>query len=176
MERNWVWTAVSIVPLLYYSREMHVLRDSFKTFFWLSILMFFAIGIAWCNEPKAGMLIIANSDVPVKQLTLNQLSAIYLTKRKTWPNGERIIPINREAGSKVRSEFSRTVFNEPPEALTYYWIKMQFKGDPPPLIQHSNKGVLLFVQRVPGTIGYINQDSTPNGVKVLASLPSKKTK
>lgn len=122
---------------------------------------------------KPVLLVIAHPQTPVERLTLEQLSSIYLAKMKTWPDGSKIVPVNREASSSVRALFSKAVFNEPPEALTDYWTKLQFKGEKPPLIQESDNGAVLFVQRVPGAIAYVTQGTPLVGVKVLLTLVDK---
>lgn len=173
MAQRWGWTVGFMAQSQYYFRDVPVFRASLRSFALLSILAIITLATVWCNDLKADLLVIAHPDVPVEQLTMDQLSAIYLSRMRRWPGGEKIIPVNREASSQTRSEFSRLVFKEPPEALADYWAKMQFKGVRPPLIQESDSGVLLFVQRVPGAIAYVNKGVPLDGVKVLISLPSE---
>jgi len=137
------------------------------------LLAAIVLGMTWGNELNADVLVIANPGISVEQLTVEQLSAIYLAKMKTWPDGKKIIPVNREANSEIRAEFSGMVFKEPPEALADYWAKLKFKGEKPPLIQESDNSALLFVQRIPGAIAYVGKGTPLNGVKVLLSLPLK---
>lgn len=134
------------------------------------ILLFISFLI---QNSQADLLVIAHPDTPLQQINADQLADIFTAKMKSWPDGKRIIPVNREANSVTRGDFSQAVFNEPPEALADYWAKLQFKGEKPPLIQESDNGALLFVQRVPGAIAYVNKSIAVSGVKILITLPTK---
>lgn len=128
--------------------------------------------LAWGVMVRAEeLIIIAHSDVPVTRLSADELSSIYLLKTTVWNGGGNIVPVNREAASQVRTQFSDTVMHQPPNALSAYWNQMHFKGKTPPLIQESDQAVLAFVQRVPGAVGYISASVQPQNVKVLARVP-----
>lgn len=161
-----------MAPSQYCFNDSSMRHTSCRYFARFMLLTAIAFSIFWGNKINADILVIANPDIPVEQLSVEQLSAIYLAKMKTWPNGRRIIPVNREASSEIRAEFSLMVFKEPPEALADYWAKLKFKGGKPPLIQESDKSALLFVQRIPGAIAYVDKETSLTGVKVLLSLPS----
>ncbi len=127
--------------------------------------------LGWFNISRADeLLVIANSGVAVSSLTSDEIAAIYLLKTTAWQGGENIVPVNREASSSTRTKFSDAVLRHPPSALNAYWNQMHFKGKVPPLVQESDQAVLAFVQKVPGSIGYISTSVTPQGVKVLAKV------
>lgn len=109
--------------------------------------------------------------MPIANLSGDELASIYLLKKSTWPGGNNIVPVNREASSHARATFSDLVLRQPPNALNAYWSQMHFKGKTPPLIQESDQAVLAFVQKVPGAIGYISAGTQPQNVKVLARVP-----
>ncbi len=121
--------------------------------------------------PKPALLIvIANPNVNVKSLTTMELSDIYLLITKTWDDGSRIIPVNREAGSNARSIFSRRVLKQQPSTQAAYWDKAHAKGLTPPLVQESDNAVLVFVQKVSGAIGYVSPGMELKNVKVLTEI------
>lgn len=131
-----------------------------------------ALTMNWCLSSNAeGILIIAHPGVATTHLSADELASIYLLKTIFWKDGERIVPVNREASSEARNLFSDVVLQHPPNALNAYWNKMHFKGKIPPLIQESDLAVLSFVQKVPGAVGYIDDSIAPQNVKVLARLP-----
>jgi len=133
----------------------------------------FCIGLlAWSVTAQAEeLIVIANSSVPVFNLSQNELASIYLLKTTVWRDGANIVPVNREATNAARALFSDTVLRQPPNALTAYWNQMHFKGKAPPLVQESDQAVLAFVQNVPGAIGYISNAVQPQNVKILARVP-----
>jgi ABC-type phosphate transport system substrate-binding protein len=117
------------------------------------------------------MLVIANPQVPVAVISVEDLSAIYLIQRTSWNNGTPMAPVNREASSQARGAFSEAIFNRSPTELSEYWNRLRFQGKIPPLVQTSDQAVLGFVRTVPGAIGYVEATQAPAGVKVLLKLP-----
>ena len=118
------------------------------------------------------LLIIANPSVNVTApLSFGEIAAIYLLRTIAWPDGSRIIPVNREAGSEARTNFTARVLQEDNASLTIYWNEMHFMGKMPPVVQQSEQAMLAFVQSVPGSVGYISASMAPVNVKVLARVP-----
>jgi ABC-type phosphate transport system substrate-binding protein len=140
-----------------------------KRLAFLAILSLFAP----LSTAHAGKLIvIANPSIgDVTALSLKEVAAIYLLRVTTWPDGARIVPVNREVGSDQRMAFSSDVLKQDFASLSAYWNEMHFQGKLPPLVQESEPAVLAFVQRVPGAVGYISEDTPAIGVKVLAHVP-----
>lgn len=131
-----------------------------------------ALALAWSAPAVAdGLLVISHAGVTESSLSAGKLAAIYLLKVTSWPDGEGIVPVNREASSAVRAMFSDVVLRQSPAALNTYWNQMHFKGKVFPTVQESDQAVLAFVQKVPGAIGYISASVYPKNVKVLAKLP-----
>lgn len=118
-----------------------------------------------------GLLVVANPHTPASSVSAEDLAAIYLVKKTTWPGGLPVVPVNREASSSERAHFSESVLNRSPRELADYWNRLRFQGKQPPLVQTSDQAVVGFVRNVPGAIGYIAAGQTPAGVKVLAKLP-----
>lgn len=118
------------------------------------------------------LLIIANPSVTVDTpMTLNQIAAIYLLRITTWPDGSHIVPVNREATSETRAKFTSGVLQQDNASLAAYWNEMHFMGKPPPIVQESEQATLAFIQKVPGSVGYIGSSTPPTNVKVLARVP-----
>lgn len=124
-----------------------------------------------CNQLwAADFLVIAHPGVSAATLAPDEVAAMYLLKANSWQDGARIVPVNREAGSTARAQFSERILKQPQSALNTYWDRMHFKGTVPPLIQESDKAVLAFVQKVPGAIGYVSASTEVKNVKVLAEF------
>jgi ABC-type phosphate transport system substrate-binding protein len=120
----------------------------------------------------AGLLVIVNPSVEISgPLPLDEIAAIYLLRLTTWPDGSPIVPVNREASSPQRQEFTARILREDDTALAAYWNQMHFKGKFPPVVQESDQATLAFVQKVPGSIGYIDAAIAPVDVKVAAHVP-----
>lgn len=130
-------------------------------------------GILWTSLGQAeGLLVIASTQVPDATTSVEQLADIYTLKKILWANKTQVVPVNREASSVERENFSEAVFKLSPQELAEYWNRLRFQGKLPPLIQTSDQAVLGFVRSVPGAIGYINANhQIPTEVKVLLRLP-----
>ncbi len=120
----------------------------------------------------AGLLIIANPSVPVEgPLPLTEIAAIYLLRVTSWPDGSHIVPVNRDAGSDARREFTARVLQEDNAELAVYWNEMHFMGKMPPLVQESPEAMIAFIRNVPGSLGYVTGSTPPANVKLLAYVP-----
>jgi ABC-type phosphate transport system substrate-binding protein len=118
------------------------------------------------------LLIIANPSVNLATpLTLNEIAAFYLLRATSWPDGRRIVPVNREPTSEVRTKFTVIVLQQDKASLVTYWNNMHFMGKLPPVVQESEQAMLAFIQKVPGSVGYISASTAPINVKVLARVP-----
>jgi ABC-type phosphate transport system substrate-binding protein len=120
----------------------------------------------------AELLIIANPSVDsTTPLTLNEIAAIYLLRTTVWADGSHIVPVNREATSDIRVKFTDSVLRQDNANIAVYWNEMHFMGKQPPVVQESEPAMLAFIQKVPGSVGYINASTQPVNVKVLARVP-----
>lgn len=131
-----------------------------------------AAGLLVCRPAAAeDLLIIANQSVNLNiPLDPDRIAAIYLLRITAWLDGSRIIPVNREAGSETRAQFTSSILKEDNSSLAAYWNEMHFMGKQPPVVQQSEQAMLAFVRTVPGAIGYISASTAPVDVKVLARV------
>jgi ABC-type phosphate transport system substrate-binding protein len=101
---------------------------------------------------------------------MKELADIYIMKKQEWPDGIKIVPVNREVTSREREAFSKEVFNLSPQQTADYWNRLRFQGKLPPSVQTSDQAVLNFVRTIPGAIGYVSVQALPKDVKVLREL------
>lgn len=137
------------------------------------LLAIVAAAVLLCGSARAeDILIIANASVNMTMpLDTGRIAAIYLLRVTTWPDGSRIVPVNREAGSDLRTQFTANVLMQDNAGLAAYWNEMHFMGKMPPVVQQSERAMLAFVRRVPGAIGYVSAGAMPPpDVKVLARV------
>jgi ABC-type phosphate transport system substrate-binding protein len=112
----------------------------------------------------------SNSTVAV---TRAELSAIYLKRRRSWPDGREIVPLGHLSTSGLRERFSHAVHGKSVAYVTRYWQRLIFSGRGiPPREMRSDAAVLAFVKANAGAVGYIGRDTPPgDGVKVIAVTP-----
>jgi ABC-type phosphate transport system substrate-binding protein len=120
---------------------------------------------------SAGVAVIVNSKVTIDALTPEQASMLFLGKIDELPNGTKMVPIDQDKDSSVRSEFHNKVTKKNQNQLNAYWSRKVFtgKGTPPKEVMDDEEVVDL-VKNNPNLIGYINSSEIPSGVKVLISV------
>jgi ABC-type phosphate transport system substrate-binding protein len=133
------------------------------------ILLALCLGLARLASAD-GLLVVANAKVPEAQISFEELMNIYRIRKVNWSNDLAIVPVNREASSRERQQFTERVFNRSTMELADYWNRLRFQGKIPPVVQNSDQSVVGFVRNIPGAIGYINDTSEHAGVKVLLRL------
>ncbi len=118
------------------------------------------------------LTLVANTPVSISTpLSIESIKKIYLLKQLNWSNKTPIIVINRKSTSSARKIFEHKLgLSSTKYAL--YLKKMHYKGMSLPIIQESKQAVLAFVEKVPGSIAYI-EGEVPSGmknIKIIGSL------
>ncbi len=105
------------------------------------------------------LAIVVHPQNPVKQLTREQIQAIYTGHITNWKqvggNNEKIVLFSRESSSGTYDFFKEHVLN-----------KHNFS--PTALCSSSNAAIAQSVSQTPGAVGYISVSHLSNSVKVLA--------
>ena len=110
---------------------------------------------------------------PTRAATLTEadVRAIYLKQKLFWNDGRPIIPINREAGSDAREQFSLSLFGQDSRRLSAYWNQRYFEaGEFPPATLGSEEAVIRFVAGNENAIGYVTLDDVTDPVAVVLVL------
>lgn len=94
---------------------------------------------------------------PVSSLTRAELSAIFMRRVRSWPDGTEIRPVEPRVEAEVRERFSRTVHGKSVPYVMRYWQRLIFagRGIPPPVVP-SGAAVMELVSAHRGGIGYID--------------------
>ena len=105
------------------------------------------------------------------RLDTDTLAQIYLKQRRRWPDGEVIVPVNRESTSDARAQFARSVLSYTPRQLAVYWNRQYFHGTQPPATLASDEAMKRFVANEPRAIGYIHASVLDASVRSALRLP-----
>ena len=97
----------------------------------------------------------------------HELALIYKRKKRFWPDGRRIAPVNLPASQAVRRAFSVAILGHTPEELDEYWRDQYFHGELPPFVASSEEAVIRFVASTPGAVGYISACLADKRIAVL---------
>lgn len=116
----------------------------------------------------ADVVVVVSARSPVKSLTAEQVTRIFLGKVVTFPNGQGALPIDQPEGSASRDEFYTKVAHKSPSQLTAYWAKIIFTGNGrPPKLLADNLAVRKAVAGNPSAIGYIDKSAVNRSVRVV---------
>jgi ABC-type phosphate transport system substrate-binding protein len=120
--------------------------------------------------PAAGFVIVVNRGNPVVSLSVAELQRMYRKQTRMWPHGEPVVPVDSDATSDIRQEFSETVLNRSVREMGEFWVQQSItQGLTPPTSLKSPRAILRFIASVPGAIGYVpavDMDDTVKRVDV----------
>jgi ABC-type phosphate transport system substrate-binding protein len=111
---------------------------------------------AQTRQAPPAFVVIVNKANPVKTLSLLELRRIFMKQTRMWPHAESMVPVDWDATSPHREEFSRLVLERSVREMGDYWVQQGVtQGLTPPSTQRSTRAMLRFVASVPGAIGYV---------------------
>ncbi|WJW74742.1 phosphate ABC transporter substrate-binding protein [Thiohalobacter sp. IOR34] len=129
------------------------------------------LGLA-TSVAQAELAVITNPDNPEAGLTKKQVKLIYLGKKKTFPGGMAVKPVDQKEESPVHAEFYDKVVGKRGAKLKSYWSKMVFSGKAsPPQVIGNDAEVKAWVSRHKDALGYIDASQADGSVKVLLTIP-----
>lgn len=98
----------------------------------------------------------------------DDITRIFLGKKKTYPDGSEAIPVDQAEGSAERTSFVTTVLKKNDQQIKAYWAQLLFtgKGTPPKEVGTAADVKKLIAQN-PALIGYIDSSQVDGTVKVV---------
>jgi ABC-type phosphate transport system substrate-binding protein len=136
------------------------------------------IPLLWTAVPSAQgpppFIVIVNKSNPITSLPVTELQRVFRKQTRMWRHGESMVPVDWDATSEVRQEFSRLVMDRSVREMADFWIQQSItQGLAPPSTQKSTRAILRFVASVPGAISYVPRGEADESVKVidLKTLP-----
>jgi ABC-type phosphate transport system substrate-binding protein len=123
------------------------------------------IATAFSINAYAGSVIVHPSNADA--LDDSTISKMFLGKKKSFPSGGKVEPVNMAEGSAETKEFNSKVLNKSASQLKAYWSKLVFtgKGSPPTTVA-SDAEMIAKVAANPNMIGFIG-GSGDGSVKVI---------
>lgn len=99
------------------------------------------------------------------------VARIFLSKEKTFSNGEQAVPLHINRDSEIRSLFMSAFIGKSDSQVRSYWTMLLFsgKGHPPKEVESSADMIDLIANNV-NLIGYVRADEVTDKVKVVANF------
>ena len=130
-------------------------------------------GGAWAADRAhaESIVVVVGTKSEIAEVTLDTLRELYLRRRRVWPDGSRVVPVNLPADSDTRRRFSKRVLGRLPQDLSAYWDRMYFDGIQPPVVLRTAEAVCAYLAAEPKAIGYVRSDEVDaGGCRVLLVL------
>ncbi|MEW6984472.1 phosphate ABC transporter substrate-binding protein [Colwelliaceae bacterium 6471] len=132
----------------------------------ITIVMLYLVSLT-CLAEHAVIMHPSSSET----LDTGNIAKIFLGKTKTFPSGERALPINQDNSQAIRKDFDEKVLNKSTSQIKAYWSKRIFtgKGTPPEDVANAAE-VIDLVANNTNAIGYIDASLVTDAVKVVAKF------
>ncbi len=115
-----------------------------------------------------GVELIANSAVPVDQISIRELRAIYTMKRKRWHDSMPIAVFVLKASNSTHAGFCKEILRLFPHQLQTGWDRLVYSGRGAAPTEVANEEEMLnLIATTPGAIGYVSELKQGQGVKKL---------
>jgi hypothetical protein len=128
--------------------------------------------VVYAASDLGPLAVVVGRSSRVTAVSLDDLREIYLRRRRVWPDGVPVVPINLPPDNPARERFSRRVLGRAPADLLSYWNARYFEGIPPPLVLHTSAAVRAYLERQPEAIGYLPLNEVDDSLRVLLELPN----
>ena len=117
----------------------------------------------------AEVVVIVSVKNPVASLDSAQLANIFLGKTNRFPNGTPALPVDQAEDSPKRHEFYANYLGRSAAQVKSHWSKIIFTGrGQPPKTALNDDAVKKLVTGNPNAIGYIDEASVDETVKVIS--------
>lgn len=119
----------------------------------------------------AELVVIVNPKSTVASLTTEQVGAIYLGNKNTFPDGSSVVLADQPESASSRNEFYQKATGRSAAQAKATWARITFsgKGTPPKELK-SDADVKAFVAGDERAIGYIDASAVDASVKVALKL------
>jgi len=114
--------------------------------------------------------VIANPSVRADSITAAELRSVFLEEKRSLNDGSHIEPVLAKGGA-AHEAFLKQYVGKSDDALRTYYRTLVFTGTGlMPKVLSSDVDIANYVAQTKGAIGYVDGDTTVQGVKVLAVL------
>ncbi len=133
-------------------------------------------GLFFPLKVLAEVSVIVHPDTPVRALTAEQVSDIYLGRSRSFDrnnssNMARITLLEQPDTSPIRAAFYRTLNGMSISRVTTYWARLRFSGQfLPPETLPDSRAILDRIKTDRSAIGYIESQQVDHSVKVVLRL------
>jgi ABC-type phosphate transport system substrate-binding protein len=124
--------------------------------------------ILMAGAASAAPILVAHPGVSADALDKGAVQKIFLGKTSTWDDGTRVA-LSMLKGGDVSEAFLKANVKKSHKQFATFWKKAVFSGTGEmPAAFETEADLVMHVSRTPGAIGYIDDGTPHEGVKVIA--------
>jgi hypothetical protein len=114
------------------------------------------------------IIVIANPNVKSSSASKSDLREVFSGGSSILRDGTRVVPVFHRPGP-VQDEFVAIYLGKSDAAFRAGWRSLVLSGQASmPRSLDSDRAVVAYIARTPGSVGYIDSKTSHDGVKVLA--------
>jgi hypothetical protein len=114
------------------------------------------------------LVVVAGNSFRASSLTKSDVEAIFLQKKVIGPGQQDLVPVFLPDSSEPATQFAQIVLGKTVKQLRAYWnLKVLTGRLKPPVVVESTEELIRFLNRNNGSLGYMNESSLREGLKVL---------
>lgn len=133
----------------------------------LAVLQLFSTSLP-AAPPSPDFVVVVHKENPVGSLPIAELQRVFRKQTRMWKHGEAVVPVDWDAASEMRQEFSKRVFGRSVREMAEFWVQQNItQGLTPPSTLKSTRAILRFVVSVPGAIAYVPAGEVDETVKTV---------
>jgi len=142
-------------------------------FLWLVIVMASLLACSSLLQadptPSGDIAIVVNSEVPIGNLSFDDLRKLVLGDKQYWGGSLRVTLLLRAPVARERDVVLRKVYDMNEAQFRQYWIGKVFRAETAsgPKIVYSNDMAVSLLSSLPGSIAFIDSAEVPRNMKVL---------
>jgi hypothetical protein len=133
-------------------------------------LIIVTVCIAACCSLQAGdVAIVVHKDVPVDDMSFNDVRKLFMGERQYWTSKMRVTLLVRAPTSRERDVVLQKLYQMTESQFRQYWISRVFRAETasgPKLVYSADMAVEL-AAAIPGAVAFVDVAGCPASLKVL---------
>ena len=119
----------------------------------------------------ADVYVIMNASNPVRSLSRQEVSDLYLGRTRELPNGLAVTLFDQPNDQAARAEFFQLLVNMPLPQVNAYWARLSFTGrQTPPQTRADDAAVMAVISKSERAIGFVGTRPSDPSLRVVLHL------
>ena len=142
----------------------------------LALMLAWALSMpAFTASAFADVFVVVPATSNVRSMTQKEVVDLYMGHTRAFPDGQFALPFDLPRDNPGRNTFYQALTGMGAAQINSYWSRLMFSGQTmPPQPLPSEMAMADLVKRNPSAVGYLLQEPTDKGLRVVLVLKSPK--